>query len=200
MKSPPARTVFAGHRQRNIHLPDIVERKTLVEEADERPDRAGRVVVFRLGQKQRGPPFEIAQIDVVAERRAGNAAAEETTSTTSGSGLFQLDFGCRPASIPAPTDDSTGALVKISASSADADFEILAPGLLRDQHLLETHGFRRPRFQLRQIVADKPRDFGPDRGSRGWIAAGALLDYPLQHRHRKGDAGRLDDLQIDRRQ
>ena len=40
----------------------------------------------------------------------------DTTSTTSGSGLFQVDFGCRPASMPVPTDDSTGALVKTSAS------------------------------------------------------------------------------------
>ena len=39
-----------------------------------------------------------------------------TTSTTSGSGLFQVDFGCRPASTHVPTADSTGALVNTSAS------------------------------------------------------------------------------------
>ena len=39
-----------------------------------------------------------------------------TTSTTSGSGLFQVDFGCRPASTQVPTADSTGALVNTSAS------------------------------------------------------------------------------------
>src|SRR5829696_4758955 len=38
----------------------------------------------------------------------------ETTSTTSGSGLFQVDFGCRPASMPVPTDDIVGALVNTS--------------------------------------------------------------------------------------
>ena len=40
----------------------------------------------------------------------------DTTSTTSGSGLFQVDFGCRPASIPVPTEDIVGALVNTSAS------------------------------------------------------------------------------------
>src|SRR5207253_5478213 len=39
-----------------------------------------------------------------------------TASTISGSGLFHCDFGCRPTSAPQPTADSTGALVKISAS------------------------------------------------------------------------------------
>ena len=41
----------------------------------------------------------------------------ETTSTTSGSGLFQVERGCSPASMPCPTADIGCALVKISASS-----------------------------------------------------------------------------------
>ena len=40
----------------------------------------------------------------------------DTTSTTSGSGLFQVDLGCSPASIPVPTEDIVGALVNTSAS------------------------------------------------------------------------------------
>src|SRR3954452_18326615 len=39
-----------------------------------------------------------------------------TTSTTSGSGLFQVDFGCRPASTQVPTAESTGGLVNNSAA------------------------------------------------------------------------------------
>ena len=42
--------------------------------------------------------------------------ADETIITTSGSGLFHLEIGCRPTSNPVPTADSTGDLVKISAS------------------------------------------------------------------------------------
>ncbi len=41
---------------------------------------------------------------------------ELTTSTTSGSGLFQLEMGCSPASMPCPTADIGWPLVKISAS------------------------------------------------------------------------------------
>ncbi len=44
------------------------------------------------------------------------APFEFTTSTTSGSGLFQLEIGCSPASMPWPTADMGCALVKISAS------------------------------------------------------------------------------------
>ena len=38
---------------------------------------------------------------------------------------------------------------------ADADFEILAPGALRDQHLLQPHSLGRARLELRQVVADQ---------------------------------------------
>ena len=72
----------------------------------------------------------------------------DTTITTSGSGLFQVDFGCNPASMPDPTEESTGALVKTSASGTDADLEILAPGVLVDQYLLQLHRLRRAGFQL----------------------------------------------------
>ena len=44
------------------------------------------------------------------------APFELTTSTTSGSGLFQLEMGCSPASMPCPTADIGWPLVKISAS------------------------------------------------------------------------------------
>ncbi len=44
------------------------------------------------------------------------APLEFTTSTTSGSGLFQVEIGCRPASMPWPTADMGWAFVKISAS------------------------------------------------------------------------------------
>ena len=42
--------------------------------------------------------------------------ALDTASTISGSGLFQVDTGCSPASAPSPTEDIGCALVKISAS------------------------------------------------------------------------------------
>ena len=45
----------------------------------------------------------------------------------------------------------------------DADFEILAPGILRDQHVLDVLRFGRARLQPRQVGADDPRHLGPDR-------------------------------------
>ena len=41
---------------------------------------------------------------------------DATTTTTSGSGLFQVEIAFRPASMPCPTDDRTCDFVKISAS------------------------------------------------------------------------------------
>ena len=62
-------------------------------------------------------PFEIAQIDVVAERGAGDPARGcSTTSTTSGSGLFQPESERTPISAPQPTLASGAVLVKTSAS------------------------------------------------------------------------------------
>ena len=117
----------------------------LVEEADERADRAGRVVVLRLAEQQRAAAFEVAQVDVVAERRADDAAAALTASTTSGSGLFHSDFGWMPTSAPVPTADIGCALVKISASGPMPDLEVLRPHPLRDQHVLQTPRFGRAR-------------------------------------------------------
>ena len=48
----------------------VVEREAVVEQADERADRAGGVVVLGLAEQQRAAAFEVAQVDVVAERRA----------------------------------------------------------------------------------------------------------------------------------
>ena len=83
---------------------------------------------------------------------------------------------------------------------ADADLEILAPGALGDQHLLEPHGLGRTGLELPQVVAAQGLDFAADDGGGGRLALGALFDDALDHRNREGDAGRLDDLQVHRRQ
>ena len=83
---------------------------------------------------------------------------------------------------------------------ADADFQILAPGVLIDQHLLQLHRFRRAGLELREIVADQPHHFLADGLRRRRIAARPLLDHALQHRDRKGDARRFQHLQVERRE
>ncbi|MGY4435924.1 hypothetical protein ACVWWO_008401 [Bradyrhizobium sp. F1.13.1] len=51
-----------------------------------------------------------------------------------------------------------------------------------------------------QIVADQPRHLLPDRFGRGRIAFRPLLDHALQHRDGEGHTGRLQRLEIDRRE
>ena len=80
----------------------------------------------------------------------------------------------------------------------DADFEILAPGALLDQHRLSRAASGEPGLSLREIVADQRVDLGADLGGGGRIAARPLLDDALDHRDGEGDARRLDRLQVDR--
>ena len=118
--------------------------------------RAGGVVVLRLAEQQRGAALDIAQVDVVAERRADDSAADEATaSTTSGSGLFQVDFGCRPASAPVPTEAIGGALVKISASGPmpTSRYWLQAPCAISTSFSAIASG--EPGFSSAQIVADE---------------------------------------------
>ena len=46
----------------------------------------------------------------------------------------------------------------------------------------------------------RPVNLAAKRGRLLRIAAGALLDHPLEHAHGEGDAGRLDRLQVDGRE
>ena len=83
---------------------------------------------------------------------------------------------------------------------SNADLEILAPGVLLDQHLFQMRGFRRAWLQLRQIIAHEAGDLGADRGGGGQVAPRAFLDHAFQHGNREGDTRRLDRLQVDWRQ
>ena len=79
----------------------------------------------------------------------------------------------------------------------DADLEILAPGALRDEHLLEARGLARARLEPGEILADEAHDLGADGGRGLRVAARPLLDHALEHRDGEGDARRLDRLQVD---
>ena len=62
-------------RSRISQRAHVVDAEAAVEQAQERPDRAGRVVVLRLAEQQRAAALEVAQVDVVAQRRAPHGAA-----------------------------------------------------------------------------------------------------------------------------
>ena len=83
---------------------------------------------------------------------------------------------------------------------ADADLEILRPHLLLDEEPLQRHRRLGARLEPGEVVADRRRHLGADRGGLLGRAARLLLDHPLEHRDREGDAGRLHRLEVDRRE
>ena len=106
-----------------------------------------------------------------------------------------------PTSAPWPTADMGCDLVKISASGADADLEILRPGALGDEMLLEP-GRRRPSRAAPRAGPRRPRPRSAARmaAARAGIALDLLLDHALEHAAGEGDARGLERLQVDRRQ
>src|ERR1700722_12521660 len=78
-----------------------------------------------------------------------------------------------------PSSPSTLSVTSMARTSSRVKIQILAPRALRDQHLLEPHGFQRPRPQALEIVADQFLDLRPDRGRRRGVAARTFLDHAL---------------------
>ena len=111
--------------------------KVVVEQAHERPDGAGGVVVLGLGEQQGAAALEVAQVDVVAEAGPDDGSPREAqASTISGSGLFHTDLGCRPICAPQAHGRHRLGLGEDLGVGADADFQILRPEARADQHAL----------------------------------------------------------------
>ena len=175
----------------------VVEREARVEEAQERTDRAAGIVVFRLGQQQRRAAFDIAQVDVVAERRADDAAVGGDGEHDFRLGIVPVRQRMQPASMPVPTAAIVCALEKISASGpmptsrywhhmprAISTSLSCAP---RASRAAAPEGRRRRCRTMSLRIAFR----------RLRIAARALLDHPLDHRDGEGHARRLDRLEVD---
>ena len=116
----------------------------------------------------------------------------------SGSGLFQVDTGCRPTSAPKPTDAIGWHLVKISASGPMPTSRYCDQAPRAISSGLDLHRLRRAGLQLRQVVADQRGDVGADGVGLFGRAARLLLDDALEQADDEGDARRLDRLQVDR--
>ena len=123
-----------------------------------------------------------------------------TTSTTSGSGLFQVDFGCRPASTQVPTADSTGALVNTSASGPMPTSRYWLQAFCETSTSLTCCASAEPGFSRDRSVptirVTSARIACAESGlprARSSITRSSIEIG-------EGDAGRLDHLQIDRRQ
>ena len=95
----------------------VVEREVAVEQAHEGSDGRRRIVVLGLGEQQRGAAFDIAQVDVVAERGADDRALRRSPpARPRAPGCSRSRSGCSPASMPCRPPPCGCALVKISAS------------------------------------------------------------------------------------
>ncbi|MNL95160.1 hypothetical protein D3C76_423470 [compost metagenome] len=66
--------VLAFHPQVHLGSTHIVQAETFVKQPQQRAQCSGSVVVLGLGQQQRATPFEVTQVDVVAEHGALDAA------------------------------------------------------------------------------------------------------------------------------
>ncbi len=105
------------------------------------------------------------------------------------------------ADFRAETDRGHGlALGEHLGVRADADLQILRPGVARDQRLLQFHGRFGAGHDLREILADQFVQLRADLARLGRIATGLFLDHALQEADRERHASRLDRRQIDRRE
>jgi hypothetical protein len=194
-----AEAVGALDCQRHLGAAHVIERKGPVEQPDEWADRSRRIVVLGPPQQQRRAALDVAQVDVIAERRTHDLAARIGDDD---------DFRLRvvPARRRQHTDRGAGAdsrhgrrLGEDLGVRPDADLEILRPQALGLQHALEVLRLRRSGHQPVDCATERGLDLGAhcDRGFR--LAARLLLDQSFEQRLREGDARRLDRLQVDRR-
>ena len=126
--------------------------EVFVEQPDERADGAEALLSLALPSSSALRP-SLAQVDVVAQRRAVCFSTAVDGQHDLGLGLFQALPGWMPTSAPVPTALSLAPLVKISASGADAHLQVLAP---RPWAISTSRswGLRASRAHAGQVVAD----------------------------------------------
>ena len=116
------------------------------------PSERDGVVVLGLAEQQRGAAFEIAQVDVVAERRADDRAARRRSAAPP---------PARDCSSASGVDADVGAaadrrhrlrLGEDLGVRADADLEILRPDAVGDQRVLQLLRLGEPGFNVARSV------------------------------------------------
>ena len=123
---------------------------------------------------------------------------EATTTTTSGSGLFQVETGFSPASMPWPTADMICDLVKISASGPIPTSRYCDQAPFSISTFFSSIASAEPARSFERSLADQRADGGADFGCGSRVAARPLLDHAFQHGGGEGHARRLQRLQVHR--
>ena len=193
--------VGARHVEAHLRAAHVVEREGLVEQPDERADRASRrCCPWPCESSSAERPSTSRRFTSLPSVAPTIFPFEVATTTTSGSGLFQVEDFSTPIDMPVPTDGQHLALGEDLGVRPDADLEILRPQALLLQQLLQLHRLRRAGLDLLDRAAERALDLGA--GGRRTLrrAACLLLDHALEQRDREGDAGRLHGLQVDRRE
>jgi hypothetical protein len=173
-----------------------LEREPVVEQPEERPDRARGVVVLRPPEEQRAPPLDVPEVHVVAERDGGDRAGLAD-------GEHQLGLGVAPDRGRMDANPGAGAhrghgraLREQFRVRADADLEVRGPHAPADQDLLDARRLRGTGLDPAQIRPDDGLDLTPRPVGEGGVPARPLLDDALeQARHERHPAG-LHCLQI----
>src|SRR5262249_47815716 len=131
-----AEPVSAGDFQREIGLADILDPEAPVDEADERADGAGPVIVLAAPEQQGAAALEIPKIDVISQGRADEPPAGIDHQHDLRLGIAP-ERGGMHADARAMTEGRHGlGLGEDLRIGADADLEILRPEPAAEQHLL----------------------------------------------------------------
>ena len=196
-----AKAVRPDDAEADSRLAHRIEREGRIEEAQKWPDSAARIVVFGLGQQQRRTAFDVAQVDVVTQGSADDAAVgghrEHHFRLRIVPGRHRVKSGIHPGA-------DGGHRLRLGEDfriRPDADLEILAPHVLCDQRFLErAASFEPGRRCLRSPI--------PTIRRMSWRMPSAACGLPRARSSitrsiieiGEGDTRRLDRLKIDGRE
>src|SRR5580704_16876747 len=121
------KSIFTIDGHLNFHLPDVIKREALIEEPDEWSHCAAGVVVFRLAKEERGSAFDIAQIDVVAERCPFNLTGARNIEDHLGLRIIPGGHRMKPGVMAMPDGGHWLGLGEKLRVWPDPDFQVLRP-------------------------------------------------------------------------
>ena len=177
--------------------------KLAVEHADERADGAGGVVVLGLAEQQRAAALDVAQVHVVAERGAEDAAGAIYREHDFGLGIVPGRVGAHADPVAPAHRRQRRRLGEDLGVRADRDFQVLRPQAVGDQRLLEflrllrarasPSGCRRRCGRAGWRAARPPcwrRRGSAPRSRAPWRRSAKVTPLALMHCRSKGDSSR----------
>src|ERR1700722_15548555 len=131
------KSIFSLDRHVDLHLSDVFERKTFVEEPDERAHGATCVVVFCFAKKQRRSAFDISKINVVAERRTFDLAGTRNNEDNFRLGIVPRGHRMKAGVVAVPDGRHWLGLGEELGIWSNPDLQVLRPESLPCQEFLQ---------------------------------------------------------------